>query len=183
MAFRRTWLLAALGFMTLGVPVIACGGRAIVQDTGDAGGTPTGTGGTATGHGSNGSPTSSPTGSGTSTGTSTGTPTGSGTVTPTPTGTGSGGSFGPYPCTAYTAIYNECPPVATAAGCQYYSEWGNPPQGINPSPGESALPGCRIEIVPPTSTGGTTCEHVDCVCTDNGTWQKDPATPGFPCPQ
>jgi hypothetical protein len=36
---------------------------------------------------------------------------------------------------------------------------------------------CPLEIVPPTSTGGATCEHVYCVCDDTGNWVADPSRP------
>src|SRR5215470_5910469 len=47
-------------------------------------------------------------------------------------------SLGPFPCTAYTAAYESCPPAASAGGCPYVSEWGSPPQGLTTSTSERA---------------------------------------------
>jgi hypothetical protein len=58
-------------------------------------------------------------------------------------------------------------------------EYGNPPEGINPAPGETAPQGCVYEWVPPTSGGGATCDHIECVCED-GTWQEQTGG-GFGC--
>jgi hypothetical protein len=166
------WLWLALGFVFVGVPVIACGGRALSERAADGGGDVDAGMSPGTGAGFGTSP-SGPSGS------SQASPgTGSGSAT----GSSGPGNFGPFPCTAYTAIYNDCPPSTARTGCQYLQEWGNPPQGINRVQGETAGPGCKIEIVPPTSTGGTTCDHVDCVCTGNGTWQNQLPTSGSPCP-
>jgi len=172
MTASRPWLWAALGAVFFGVPIVACGGRILAEGsdsgTGEAGSTPPG--------GSSGTATS--------TATSTSTPTGTGVATGTASGSSSSGSsFGPFPCTAYTAIYNSCPPSASGKGCQYWEEYGNPPEGLTEANGEVAPAGCRIEIVPPTSTGGATCDHTDCVCGTDGAWAPDGPNQGLPCPQ
>jgi hypothetical protein len=85
-----------------------------------------------------------------------------------------------FPCTAYTAWHFGCPFVPGTSGCQVAQPVGGDPNkgGWANVPGEMNTAGCPLEIVPPTSTGGTTCDHVYCVCDERGNWVADPAHPG-----
>lgn len=144
----------AIAFFILGVPLLACGARLI----GDGGGPA---------DGASASPARSDE-----------------VVDGNPNGdTPTASSFGPFPCTANTAAYESCAPSGATGGCQRWISRGNPPQGIDPNPGENVAPGCRLEIVAPTSTGGTTCARTDCLCDTNGAWkQTSRSEPALPCP-
>jgi hypothetical protein len=84
-----------------------------------------------------------------------------------------------YPCTAYTAWHFACPFVPGTSGCQVVQPIdGDPLQGWTNAPGEMNTAGCPLEIVPPTSIGGATCDHVYCVCDETGNWVADPSRPG-----
>jgi hypothetical protein len=55
--------------------------------------------------------------------------------------------------------------------------------GVDPIQGQDVPAGCKLEIVPPTDPGGTTCAHVSCTCTD-GAWQPSPGIESYGlCPQ
>jgi hypothetical protein len=147
------WLV--LTATVLGVPLVACGGRVILESEQDAG------------HDS--SPietaTNAPTGTGSTSATS--------TATATTTNTGSSsGSFGPFPCTAYTSWNYSCPPTAGTAGCKYaVAVNGDPNDGWMDSPTQSQAVGCQLEIVAPTDVGGSTCQEMAlCRCEAPGMW-------------
>ncbi len=149
--------------MTVGVPVAACGGQVHVDGGRDAGpGTSTATG-TAT----------QPVGSSTSTGTATSTATGSATSAPA---CSSSGAFGGFPCTAYTAWYYSCPPIAGTSGCVYPVPVtsGNPADGWTNSATQSQPPGAQLEIVYPTDVGGSTCGVLaHCSCDSSAQWVSE----------
>lgn len=127
MSLRLVWQSTAAAVMTLGVPVLACGGRVLAGCASSRLG----------------------------------------------------------PCTAYTAIHPSCPPSTLSSGCQYYvNEMADPPEGIHPAPHEWVSPGCALEIVPPTAPNRASCEHVNCVCENDGRWRRvSGSTADFPCPQ
>jgi hypothetical protein len=146
--------------MVLGVPAVACGGRVIVEGT--------------QGEGGGGAPTATATETATGSASSSATGGPTGTVTPTTTGSGTSAppSFGNFPCTAYTAWYYSCPPIAGTGGCKYaIPANGDPVNGWADSTTQSQAPGCQLEIVAPTDVGGSTCATVAlCSCDSASTW-------------
>jgi len=154
----RRWHWFALLVMVFGVPALACGGRVLGDGTPAPG---------------SASSTSTPTGSAAAPGSAFSTGGSAPTASVTPTGSGSaGGSFGSYPCTAYTAWYYSCPPTDGASGCKYAVPMnGDPNDGWIDSTTQSQAPGCQLDIVAPTSVGGKTCARLTlCACDVTGTW-------------